>query len=173
MNYKCDNKLKIYDHISFYEQNLRKAKKLYLPHINQNKIKSNYGMKSKLYQSGNKMNIGAMLKQYGNDFEKMTKKQAFKIEKEEPNIEEDIEEQNEENDLYLEEFEEKKRRIMDVFEEHFTKEEDNEQCDLDDIVKRVKKGECYLKNKHNEKDYHTDNCHCHTRSVNTWRLLDD
>jgi hypothetical protein len=99
------------------------------------------------------MNIGAMLKQYENDFEKMTKKQTFKIEKEKPNTEEDIEEQNEENDLYLEEFEEKKRRIMDVFEEHYTKEEDNEQCDLADIVKRVKKGECYLKNKHNEKDY--------------------
>ena len=152
-NYKCDNKLKIYEPVNAYEQNLKKAKKLYLPNLSKKTTKNKYGIKSKLYQSGNKMNIGAMLKQYGNDFEKMTKKQAFKIEKEEPNIEEDIEEQNEENDLYLEEFEEKKRRIMDVFEEHFTKEEDNEQCDLADIVKRVKKGECYLKNKHNEKDY--------------------
>ena len=77
MNYKCDSKLKIYDHISFYEQNLRKAKKLYLPHINKNKIKSNYGMKSKLYQSGNKMNIGAMLKQYGNDYDKITKRKVM------------------------------------------------------------------------------------------------
>ena len=152
-NYKCDNKLKIYEPVNTYEQNLKKAKKLYLPHLSKKTTKNKYGIKSKLYQSGNKMNIGAMLKQYGNNFEKMTKKQAFKIEKEEPNTEEDIEEQNEENDLYLEEFEEKKRRIMDVFEEHFTKEEDNEQCDLANIVKRVKKGECYLKNKHNEKDY--------------------
>ena len=151
MNYKCDNKLKIYDHISFYEQNLRKAKKLYLPHINQNKIKSNYGMKSKLYQSGNKMNIGAMLKQYGNDYDKITKKKVFDLVEEENKNERNFEE--EEEGVSVEEFEMKKRKVMDMFDDFCRKEEDNEQCDLDDIIKRVNKGESYLKNKDNEKDY--------------------
>ena len=151
MNYKCDNKLKIYDHISFYEQNLRKAKKLYLPHINKNKIKSNYGMKSKLYQSGNKMNIGAMLKQYGNDYDKITKKKVFDFVEEENKNERNFEE--EEEGVSVEEFEMKKRKVMDMFDDFCKKEEDNEQCDLDDIIKRVNKGESYLKNKDNEKDY--------------------
>ena len=151
MNYKCDNKLKIYDHISFYEQNLRKAKKLYLPHINKNKIKSNYGMKSKLYQSGNKMNIGAMLKQYGNDYDKITKKKVFDLVEEENKNERNFEE--EEEGVSVEEFEMKKRKVMDMFDDFCRKEEDNEQCDLDDIIKRVNKGESYLKNKDNEKDY--------------------
>jgi hypothetical protein len=151
MNYKCDSKLKIYDHISFYEQNLRKAKKLYLPHINKNKIKSNYGMKSKLYQSGNKMNIGAMLKQYGNDYDKITKKKVFDLVEEENKNERNFEE--EEEGVSVEEFEMKKRKVMDMFDDFCRKEEDNEQCDLDDIIKRVNKGESYLKNKDNEKDY--------------------
>ena len=151
MNYKCDNKLKIYDHISFYEQNLRKTKKLYLPHINKNKIKSNYGMKSKLYQSGNKMNIGAMLKQYGNDYDKITKKKVFDFVEEENKNERNFEE--EEEGVSVEEFEMKKRKVMDMFDDFCKKEEDNEQCDLDDIIKRVNKGESYLKNKDNEKDY--------------------
>ena len=151
MNYKCDSKLKIYDHISFYEQNLRKAKKLYLPHINKNKIKSNYGMKSKLYQSGNKMNIGAMLKQYGNDYDKITKKKVFDLVEEENKNERNFEE--EEEGVSVEEYEMKKRKVMDMFDDFCRKEEDNEQCDLDDIIKRVNKGESYLKNKDNEKDY--------------------
>ena len=66
--YQCDRKLKIYDHISFYEANLLRAKKLYIP----NGDKTPNGRK-KLYESKSKTNVNGLIKKYYADIQKMKK----------------------------------------------------------------------------------------------------
>ena len=66
--YKCDKKLKIYDHISFYERNLLRAKKLYIP--NGDKTPNN---RKKLYESKSKTNVNGLIKKYYADIQKMKK----------------------------------------------------------------------------------------------------
>ena len=64
--YQCDRKLKIYDHISFYEANLLRAKKLYIP----NGDKTPNGRK-KLYESKSKTNVNGLIKKYYANIQKM------------------------------------------------------------------------------------------------------
>ena len=66
--YQCDRKLKIYDHISFYESNLLRAKKLYIPNCD----KTPNGRK-KLYESKSKTNVNGLIKKYYADIQKMKK----------------------------------------------------------------------------------------------------
>ena len=79
--YKCDKKLKIYDHISFYEKNLLRAKKLYVP--NGDKTPNN---RKKLYESKSKTNVNGLIKKYYADIQKMKK-----IEQLQPKSNNDIE----------------------------------------------------------------------------------
>ena len=64
--YKCDKKLKIYDHISFYEKNLLRAKKLYVPNGDKTPIN-----RKKLYESKSKTNVNGLIKKYYADIQKM------------------------------------------------------------------------------------------------------
>lgn len=95
--YQCDKKLKIYDHISFYEANLLRAKKLYIPKGD----KSSNGRK-KLYESKSKTNVNGLIKKYYADIQKMKK-----FEQLQPKIEND-------NEFDEEMFEIKKNKLKQL-----------------------------------------------------------
>ena len=131
--YECDRKLKIYDHMSFYEANLKRAKKLYCP----NSTKNVPGRK-KLYETSKKTNVNNLIKKYYADIQKMKKKDQLKGGYEQ-----------EENENFDErEFLEKKEKIKNLMND-----DENEDVDYKFLLEKVSEGKRVLKGKKNEKDY--------------------
>ena len=67
--YKCDEKLKLYDHAGFYERNLERAKKLYCP----KGIKAKTSTIKSIYATKPKKNMQIIIKNYNEDIKKLKK----------------------------------------------------------------------------------------------------
>lgn len=131
--YKCDQKLKIYDHMSFYEANLKRAKKLYCPTSTKN-----VPGRKKLYETSKKTNVNNLIKKYYADIQKM-KKDQFKGGYEQ-----------EENESFDEnEFLQKKEKLRKIMND----DDENEDVDYKFLLETVGEGKRALKGKKNEKDY--------------------
>lgn len=135
--YQCDRKLKIYDHISFYEANLLRAKKLYIPNCD----KTPKGRK-KLYESKSKTNVNGLIKKYYADIQKMKK-----FEQLQPKSHND-------NEFDEEVFEIKKERLKNIILNSVDDKDDDNFCDS--IIKGMYTTENdmqNLKGDRNEADY--------------------
>ena len=135
--YQCDRKLKIYDHISFYEANLLRAKKLYIPNCDKTPKR-----RKKLYESKSKTNVNGLIKKYYADIQKMKKFEQLQPKS------------NNDNEFDEEVFAIKKERLKNIILNSVDENDDDNFCDsIINGMYTTEKDMQNLKGDRNEADY--------------------